>query len=156
MAEKEITLLKAQREKLSEKSFDLDGWKNQTLLFLQRIFGGDHTILKMISELKYNYSSWHLRDATGNEKLEDPVKMQAREILDAAIAELENLGLPSPKKQENPVWNILEEELTGKQLKEMKDIAAEDADNRAEKLAEKLNVLKKESLAGIISRIMIS
>ena len=156
MAEKEINLLKAQREKLSEKSFDLDGWKNQTLLFLQRIFGEDHTILEMISELKYDYSSWHLRDATGNEKLEDPIKMQARQILDAAIAELDHLGLPSRKKQENPVWNMLEEELTGKQLKEMKEIAIEDADNRAEKLAEKLNVLKKESLVGIISRIMIS
>ncbi len=156
MAEKEITLLKRQREKLSEKTFDLEGWKNQTVLFMQRIFGEHHTIVKMITDLKYDYSSWHLRDATGNEKSEDPVKMQARQILDAAIAELETLGLPSPEKKENPVWPILEDEMTGKQLKELKDIVNGNDNDKTGKISERLNELKKESLVSIISRIMIS
>lgn len=37
MAEKEIALLRKQQEKLNEKSFDLEAWKSQTILFLQRI-----------------------------------------------------------------------------------------------------------------------
>ena len=155
MAEKEITLLKAQREKLSVKSFDLDGWKNQTLLLAQRVFGKYHPVLKMINDLKYDYSSWHLRDVTGNKETEDPVRVQARQILDAAIAELEALGVPSPETQANPVWEILEKELTGKQLKELQDILADDTAGRLEKIREKLNVLKKEDLVNIISRMMI-
>ena len=156
MSEKEIALLKFQREKLTEKTFDLEGWKNQTVLFMQRIFGEHHSIAKMITDLKYDYSSWHLRDATGSEKSEDPVKMQARQILDAAIAELETLGPPEPEKQEPPVWSIMEDELTGKQLKELKDIIGGNDKDKTGKISERLNELKKESLVSIISRIMIS
>lgn len=155
MAEKEITLLKAQRERLSGKSFDLEGWKNQTLLFVQRIFGKDHPVMKMISDLKYDYSSWHLRDVSGNKEAEDPVRIQARQILDAAITELEALGVPSHEMETSPVWKILEDELMGKQMKELKEILADHAEGRLEKIREKLNVLKKEDLVNIISRMMI-
>ncbi len=156
MAEKEIILLKKQIEKLADKSFDLDAWKKQTLLFLSRIFGADHTIVKMISELKYDYSSWNLRDATGNEKTDDPVKMQAHEILEASILELETLGLPNGKSKTNTVWDILEDELTGKQIKELKQIIENDPDKRTELINKNLNSLNKENLIHILSRIMIS
>ena len=156
MADKEIVLLKKQIEKLADKSFDLDAWKKQTLLFLSRIFGADHTIVKMISDLKYDYSSWNLRDATGNEKTDDPVKMQAHEILEASIIELETLGLPSDKSKTNTVWDILEDELTGKQIKELKQIIEEDADKKTELINKKLNSLNKENLIHILARIMIS
>jgi hypothetical protein len=155
MAEKEINLLKAQREKLSGRSFDLEGWKSQTLLLTQRIFGKDHPVIKMISDLKYDYSSWHLRDVTGNKETEDPVKVQARQVLDAAITELEALGVPTTEKQTDAVWKILEEELTGKQIKELQDILSGSNEGRLEKIREKLNILKKEDLVNIISRMMI-
>ncbi len=156
MVEKEIALLKKQTERLTEKSFDLDAWKNQALLFLNRIFGADHPVVKMISDLKYDYSSWHLRDATGNEKSDDPVKMQAREIMDAAILELETLGIPGKTEQTSAIWTILEDELTGKQIKELKEIMSENMPDRASKISEKLNALNKENLINILSRIMIS
>ena len=157
MAEKEIILLKKQIERLADKSFDLDAWKNQTLLFLTRIFGTDHTIVKMISELKYDYSSWNLRDATGNEKTDDPVKMQAHEILEASILELETLGLPSDRDQTSSVWTVLEDELTGKQIKELKQILEKATpETKLEKINKKLNSLNKENLIHILSRIMIS
>lgn len=155
MAEKEINLLKAQREKLSGRSFDLEGWKSQTLLLAQRIFGKDHPVVKMISDLKYDYSSWHLRDVTGNKETEDPVKVQARQVLDAAVTELEALGVPTTEKQTDAVWKILEEELTGKQVKELQDILSGSNEGRLEKIREKLNILKKEDLVNIISRMMI-
>jgi len=156
MAEKEIALLKKQQEKLTEKSFDLEAWKNQTTLFLQRIFGANHNIVKMISDLKYDYSSWTLRDATGNEKTDDPVKMQADEILEAAIMELENLGLPQQETSVDKVWEFMEEELTGKQFKEIKAIIDSGKKNKLAKVQEVLNRLEKENLISVLSRILIS
>ena len=156
MADKEITLLKNQIERLNEKSFDLVGWKNQTLLFLNRIFGANHPISKMISDLKYDYSSWNLRDATGNEKTDDPVKMQAKEILGAAIQELKALGLPELAQKPNLIWSIMEEELTGKQLKDLRSITVEDSEDKNSKIIEKLNSLDKENLIQILARLMIS
>ncbi|MDX1284332.1 MAG: hypothetical protein R3182_04950, partial [Draconibacterium sp.] len=84
MAEKEIALLREQLVRLDEKKFDLEAWKNHTLIFLERIFGKDSSKLKLIQEIHYDYSSWSLRDtaAAGKTKDKDPVKMRAREILD--------------------------------------------------------------------------
>ncbi len=156
MAEKEIALLKKQIDKLNEKSFDLTGWKNQTLLFLTRIFGSNHTIVKMISDLKYDYSSWNLRDATGNEKSDDPVKMQATEILEAAILELDTLGIPETASPHDQLWSILEEELTGKQIKELREILSQKNEKTQELITKKLDTLNKENLSQILSRLMIS
>ncbi|HDR52331.1 MAG TPA: hypothetical protein ENN90_12035, partial [Mariniphaga anaerophila] len=96
MAEKEIALLKEQIERLGEEKFDLEAWKNRTVIFLERVFGKDSPRLKMIQNLHYDYSSWSLRDtfAGGSAKDKDPVRIQAKEILEATIAELESLGLP--------------------------------------------------------------
>ncbi|PTN04348.1 hypothetical protein [Mangrovibacterium marinum] len=156
MAEKEIALLKTQVEKLNQKSFDLEAWKNQSLLFLNRIFGASHPIVKMILELKYDYSSWHLRDATGNEKLDDPVKMQAREILDAAIMELETLGLPGQAGAVDRVRELLQQEMTGKQWKELADILADKTENQTAEINEKLGQLSKEQLIDIVTGILNS
>ncbi|MDD4762171.1 MAG: hypothetical protein PHZ25_04080 [Candidatus Pacebacteria bacterium] len=155
MTDKEITLLKAQREKLSGKTFDLEGWKSQTLLLAQRIFGKEHLVLRMLNDLKYDYSSWHLRDVTGNKETEDPVRIQARQILDAAMAEPETLEVPCGEKQAREICDILEEELTGKQVKELQDILSVGGEGCLEKIKEKLNALKKEDLILIISRMMI-
>jgi len=156
MAEKEISLLQKQREKLHDKSFDLDAWKSQTILFLNRIFGSDHPIVRMISDLKYDYSSWNLRDATGNEKTDDPVKMQASEVLEAAIMELESLGLPGRETVNDKLWKLLEEELTGKQLKEIKSIVESGKKGKPTKLSEVISSLEKESLVNILSGLLIS
>lgn len=156
MADKEIALLKAQVDKLSQKSFDLEAWKNQTLLFLNRIFGASHPIVKMILDLKYDYSSWHLRDATGNEKSDDPVKMQAREILDAAIMELETLGLPGQSGAVDRVRELLQQEMTGKQWKELEDLLANQTENQTNEIKEKLGQLSKEQLIDIVTGIVNS
>ena len=156
MAKKEISLLKEQLARLDEKKFDLEAWKNHTLIFMERIFGKDNSKLKLIQELHYDYSSWNLRDATGNEKSEDPVKMQAKEILDAAILELETLGLPDQEKSTEKLWEYLEEELTGKQLKEIKAILDSGEENKLEKIVSIMGSLEKENLINILSRLLIS
>ena len=156
MADQEIALLKEQIEKLKHKSFDLDAWKNQTLLFLNRIFGASHPIVKMILDLKYDYSSWHLRDATGNEKSDDPVKMQAREILEAAIHELETLGLPGQTRSSDRSRELLQQEMTGRQWKELEEILSDKTENQSSLIHEKLTQLSKDQLIDILAGILNS
>ena len=156
MAETEIALLQNQIERLREKKFDLEAWKNHTIIFLERIFGKDSSKLKMIRDLDYNYSSWNLRDtaAAGKASDKDPVLLQAEEILNAAIAELKALGLPQAKKDKDKIWELLNDELTGKQIRELDSLVkSEDAD-KSEKITNILDELDKEKLATIILKLL--
>jgi hypothetical protein len=158
MAEQEIALIKEQIDRLGDEKFDLEAWKNRTAIFLERIFGKESPRLKMIQNLHYDYSSWSLRDtyAGGSAKDKDPVRIQAKEILEAIIAELESLGLPQEKKEQQKLRELLEDELTGKQVKEI-DILLNSADQeKQEKLAEILETLPKESLVAVIAKLLIS
>ncbi len=158
MAEKEILLLKEQLARLDESKFDLDAWKNHTLIFLERIFGKDSSKLKLIQELHYDYSSWNLRDtaATGKTKDKDPVKVRAREILEATIIEIETLGLPAGADEQQKVWELLQDELTGKQVKQIESILKSDDNDKAKKISEILENLEKESLSLLIAKLLLS
>jgi flagellar motility protein MotE (MotC chaperone) len=157
MAEKEIALLKEQIARLDEKKFDLEAWKNRTEMFLERIFGKESAKLKMIQNLHYDYSSWSLRDtyAGGSSKDKDPVRIQAKEIMEAIISELENLGLPQEKQEQQKIKELLEDELTGKQVKEIEILLKSDDKEKTEKISEILENLSKENLAAIISKLLI-
>jgi len=158
MAEKEITLLKEQIARLDDKKFDLEAWKNRTIIFLERIFGKENSKIKMIQNLHYDYSSWSLRDtfAGGSAKDKDPVRIQAKEILDAVISELENLGLPQQKHEKLKIKELLEDELTGRQSKELETILKSGEQEKEEKIQEILEGLEKENLASIISKLLTS
>lgn len=156
MAEKEIALLKEQIERLDEKRFDMNAWKNRTILFLERIFGKDSPKVKMINELHYDYSSWNLRDtaAGGSAKDQDPVRIQAKDILEATITELEILGLPKEKEEQFKLKELLEDELTGKQLKELKLLLKSEKTDKAEEISQILQSLPKEKLSGILANLL--
>lgn len=158
MAEKEITLLKEQIARLDDKKFDMEAWKNHTIIFLERIFGKENSKIKMIQNLHYDYSSWSLRDtfAGGSAKDKDPVRIQAKEILDAVISELENLGLPQQKREKLKIKELLEDELTGRQSKELETILKSGEQEKEEKIQEILEGLEKENLASIISKLLTS
>lgn len=158
MAEKEISLLKKQLDRLDEKKFDLEAWKKQTSIFLERIFGKENSKLKLIQELHYDYSSWSLRDtaAAGKTKDKDPVKMQAREILQATITELESLGLPAPEKEHQKMWLLLQDELTGKQVKEIEALLKSEDSEKEKKVGEILESLGKENLSLLLSKLLLS
>ena len=158
MAEKEIALLKGQLASLDEKKFDLEAWKNHTLIFLERIFGKENSKLNLIKELHYDYSSWNLRDtaAAGKTKDKDPVKMQAREILTATITELEKLGLPVSKLGTEKVWTLLKDELTGKQAKEIEAILNSNDSDKLENIGKSLEKLGVENLSSIIAKLLIN
>ena len=158
MAEKEISILKTQISRLEEKNFDLGAWKNQTILFLERIFGRENSKIKMIKDLHYDYSSWSLRDtaAVGKSKDKDPVKVQAEEILEAAVTELEILGLPGEKESKDTLWEILKDELTGKQIKEIEALMSlQNADNTS-KISDILKNVEKDNLTLAIARHLLA
>ncbi|WP_346861423.1 hypothetical protein [uncultured Draconibacterium sp.] len=157
MAEKEISLLKEQLARLDETKFDLDAWKNHTLIFLERIFGKDNSKLKIIRDLHYDYSSWNLRDtaASGKSKDKDPVKMQAREILQATILELETLGLPKDEDDERKVWLLLQDELTGKQTKEIEALLKSDDKEKAKRISKILENIDKENLSMVLAKLLL-
>jgi hypothetical protein len=155
MIEKEIALINKQLESLAAKNFDLEAWKSHTIIFLERIFGKESTKVRMIKELNYNYSSWSLRDAAGTGKASDPVILKAREILEATKLELEHLGIPKQEAENLKIWSLLGEEMTGKQIREIKLILqSEDAD-KMEKIANMLFNLEKENMAVVLAKLLI-
>ncbi|HNU76767.1 MAG: hypothetical protein WBK43_09305 [Prolixibacteraceae bacterium] len=156
MPEKEIALLKEQIERLNEARFDLEAWKNQTIIFLERIFGKESSKVRLIRELHYDYSSWSLRDASGVGKSKDPVKFQAQGILTATIEELEKLGLPGGKSENLRLTELLEDELTGKQMKEIENLVGSELPDKEEKIAKILESLEKQDLAVMLARLLMS
>lgn len=157
MAETEIALIQGQIERLKEKKFDLDAWKNHTIIFLERIFGKDNSKINMIKDLAYDYSSWNLRDtaAAGKTSDKDPVLLQAEEILTAAIIELKTLGLPQSKNEKEKVWDLLSDELTGKHFREIENLVKSEAKDKSEKISKILEELDKKQLTLIVQKLLI-
>jgi len=155
MVEKEIALINKQLDSLNAKNFDLEAWKSHTIIFLERIFGKESSKVRMIKELNYNYSSWSLRDAAGTGKDSDPVILKAREILEATRLELEHLGVPKQEEENLKIWSLLEEEMTGKQIREIKLILQSDEAEKMEKIANILYNLEKESMAVVLSKLLV-
>ena len=85
---------------LIEDDFDLELWKSTTILLLTRIFGEENAYSKEINNLKADYSSWSLRDATANYNPKEACKKAGQEILELAIAEL-SLKQHQAKSNEN-------------------------------------------------------
>jgi hypothetical protein len=155
MVEKEIALINKQLESLGAKNFDLEAWKSHTIIFLERIFGKESSKIRMIKELNYNYSSWSLRDTAGTGKDSDPVILKAREILEATKLELEHLGVPKEEEENSKIWSLLEEEMTGKQIKEIRLVLQSDEPEKMEKIANILYNLEKESMAVVLAKLLV-
>lgn len=127
MAERELLLLEQQLEKIDARDFDLKAWKKYTIVILARIFGDNNEKIRQIEKLEYEFNSWALRDASGNESYEEGTKKLAREILQAAIDELKVFGIPghveiTTDQTIGEFLNILLDELKGTQVKQLKTI----------------------------------
>lgn len=155
MVSKEIALIEKQLESLNAKNFDLEAWKSHSVIFLERIFGKESSKVRMIKELKYDYSSWNLRDAAGTGKDSDPVILKAREILEATKLELEHLGIPKQEEENMKIWSLLEEEMTGKQIREIRLVLQSEEPEKMEKIANLIYNLEKENMAVILAKLII-
>lgn len=160
MATKEIDLLKKQIEKFDNKDFDLEAWKNYTIVLIGRIFGEDSQKIKQIRDIEYEHSSWSLRDTSGDSAL-DACKKLGREILEAAITELETFGVPGVSSQSSEeiikiITEALQDELKGSQFKEIRPIlnSSKSSQERKKEIFEKLKSYGSETANTIISAIL--
>ena len=155
MSENEIELIRQQIASLDIKKFDLEAWKSPTLLFFSRIFGAASEHVRQIRELKYDYSSWTLRDTSGGGQLTDPVRVRAREILEAAISELQNLGTPPPVITTSGVLESFRKELTGKEMQELGKILLLSENEKLQALKSFLNDRDKKTLRSVLIDMLL-
>ena len=116
---KPIAVLKKQLAKLDNENFDLEAWKSSSSVFLSRLFGDKDIKVKQIQGLKIDYGSWTLRDASSSYNPVISCKKQGREIIEAAINELETFGLPGTSLDISVIMQALENQLKVSQLKEL-------------------------------------
>ncbi len=161
---KEIQLLQKQIEKLSAEDFDLEAWKSSAIIILERLFGVDNQKIKQIEKVKYDQSSWALREAKGSKNMMDTCKKQSKEILLISIDELELFGLPEDVKEakEAPFKSViiqaLENELKIAQYKEVVTIINADiaSDEKQNKLRGALSSYDHDTAENILISILLA
>lgn len=160
MAQKEIELLQKQIEKLDQKDFDLEAWKNYTNIILGRIFGEDSQKIEQIKKIEYEHSSWSLRDTSGNSAIQ-ACKDMGKEILSASIAELETFGAPKTGSESSEevikiITEALQDELKGYQYKELVGImhSKEKSEEKQILIADKIKNYDPDAANQILGRLL--
>lgn len=158
---KETGLLQAQIDKLDKKEFDLDAWKQYTVVLLARIFGEHDPKIKQIEKIEYDFSSWSLRDTSGKSAYMETCKKLGREVLQASIDELKAFGLPDKKEKDNSIpfevlESALEEELKISQFRKLKAliIEEEDQEEKKKKLKDLIQSFEKDFSENVVLSIL--
>jgi len=161
MVKKEIELLERQIVSLDASDFDFEAWKKYSILILERIFGSTNEKVKQLENIDFEYSSWSLRDASGNESYGEGSKRLAKEVIKASIDELTIYGLPvNNNKGEDAVHeliNIILDEFKGSQVRELSKILAS-RDSKIEKkrrVKEIIEEIGEHSCYDIIANILM-
>ena len=158
MVDKEVTILKEQIEKLEAKDFDLEAWKIYTISITERIFGADSHKIEQLKGLKYDFSSWSLRDTSGTA---GSIKKKARVILESSINELEQFGLPTKDTAKSgdtleSLLSVFEDELKGSQFKRLKEIIkTSDSNEKKEQLSDLFNQLDNDERDALLINIIL-
>ncbi len=154
-----IKVLQDQIEKLEAKDFDLNAWKNFTILLLERIFDKKTRKIEAIQKIKYDQGSWVLRDETGYTNSMEACKKLGREILEEAIVELDAFG--APEETGNTIsfeilLNALQDELTGSQFREIKKAMEEERqiEDLKKILVTKLKGFGSDNVYAIVANIL--
>lgn len=156
---KTVQVLQDQIEKLHAKDFDLNAWKNFTILLLERIFGPGNQKIQSIQNIKYDKGSWVLRDETGYANSMEACKKLGREVLEEAIMELETFGAPEKVTDDIDIQIIisaLEDELTGTQFREIRKALGEkrQIEDKKKILITKLKSYGADTAYAIVANIL--
>ncbi|MBN1328072.1 MAG: hypothetical protein JXA54_01250 [Candidatus Heimdallarchaeota archaeon] len=167
-------LKRIQRTELGLSESGVNAWISATNSIFERIFGKENIKIKELENIK-NSLMCNLSGPSFYTK--EDVEITGETIIQAAIDEIEKLGIPSTiydgKKESinltmiqqqlssqtlniDIITNALQDELTGSQLKELQDIldSEEDKTKRKAKIIEKLKDFGINTLSGIISGII--
>ena len=155
---KPIAVLKKQLAKLDNENFDLEAWKSSSSVFLSRLFGDKDTKVKQIQGLKIDYGSWTLRDASSSYNPVISCKKQGREIIEAAINELETFGLPGTSLDISVIMQALENQLKVSQLKELTKVLTnnQSEEDKKKKLIKMISSWGKGAPSHILSEILLA
>ena len=161
---KETELLQKQLKKLDAEDFDLDAWKTGAIIVLERIFGPKNQKIAQIEKIKYDQSSWALREAKGSKNMMDTCKKQGREILGIAIDELEHFGLPHEIEEahaapfKSTIVQALENELKISEYREIVRIIDSDKKlgEKKKDLIDALNNYGHDVADNILTSILLS
>lgn len=172
MVDKQITLIKAQIEKINDSDFDLSAWKSSTILILDRIFGSDYQGIKAIEKIRYNSSGISNGHSSAFWDNMDSCKKQAREILETCLMELETFGVREQKQMANNGINInltqnqsvninllisaIKDELTGAQMKEVEEImnSPENQKDKKNKIFDKIKSFGVDVASNVLANIL--
>ena len=157
MEEQSIKILEGQIAKLDNKEFDLEAWKSSSISLLGRIFGKDDNRLKQIKELKIDYGSWALRDASSSYNPVKSCKKIGREIFETSIDELKAFGV-APTESTSGIMSALGDEFTGTQIKELKVLLNSSKPDSAKKkgVLKLLNTLSKRKSVAILVDLLLA
>lgn len=164
MQAQEIEILKKQINKLESTDFDLEAWKTGAIILLERLFGQRNQKIDRMEKIKYDQSSWALREAKGSKNMMETCKKQGKEILEIAIEELEHFGLPTEIEEANAlpfktvIVQSLEEELKIGQYREVLRIIDSDMKNEEKKklLIDTLNEYGHDVAENVLASILLS
>jgi hypothetical protein len=164
MKNQEIEILKKQILKLDAEGFDLEAWKTGSIILLERIFGSQNQKISQMEKIKYDQSSWALREAKGSKNMMETCKNQGREILDIAIEELTHFGLPEELVEEQAapfkatIVHALENELKIAEYRELVRIVNSDKKqgDRKKELIDALHDYGHDTAENILAAILLS
>jgi hypothetical protein len=144
MNEKFLKLIDKRIDRLEDKDFDLEAWKESTITSMTRFLGEGDPAIKQIENLKIDYSSWALRDATSTYNPLETCKKKGKEVLLAVKDELE----AEEEVAITAVDDILKQHLSESTYKTLSKI------DSADEIYELLKKQKKDLLAKIIKDII--
>ncbi|MDA0196369.1 MAG: hypothetical protein O2887_14940 [Bacteroidetes bacterium] len=149
----QLILLKKQLDKINDPGFDLEAWKANSATLFSRIFGKEDERIQAINDLKIDYSSWALRDASAKYNPLATCKIKALGIMEMSIQELEM----ETTSQTDVLNEIFSQHLTGKQLKEIREILSSKSteQEKEQQLAKKLLILKAPVLSELLADVLL-
>jgi len=159
--EKELQLLYSRLRKLDERGFDLNSWKQGTIVVIDSILGPDNLKRKLIADIDFQNNSWSLRDSTGDV---DSVKKTCADVLETIILEIETFGLaenviPDKSKQAIDTIKLIDEainkELSQSQLDELLSLI-KDRDTTPTQVIDKLKRYGYEVAPKILANILLN
>jgi hypothetical protein len=161
--EKAIEILKVALSKAQKEEFNLEAWKSYTVSIFERIFGSHSKKIEEVEKIKIGS---YLYDHPLNHR------PQAIAILEAAILEIETLGVPIKGSYGNPgiliniqqtqelTFNLLKDavkdELNGKQLREIQEIADSglSPEDKKRTMLEKIKAFGSDIGSNILANIL--
>ncbi|WP_163518394.1 hypothetical protein [Gelidibacter japonicus] len=160
--------LKAETQKIHSEE-TLTDWKNKAVNIIVRVYGIDSKPEKQINALSY---TWYMDGGDNTSKR----KTQAFNLMDGLIKEINRFGLPEKMILDNDKMNInitqntnqstkinlsliietIQDELNGKQLKEIQEIiqSEENTENKKNKIVDKLKKFGSDVATNIVAGIL--